>query len=100
MPEGRQVRQDDETGERMSVTAQKKLGKELFAAMTGEDGPLAAGALPAIKAATENGAKSVFQALDDDNKTVARPKKIPKPKTSEPEEVVPKTISESGPLGF
>lgn len=85
MPEGRQVRQDDETGERLTVTAQKKLGQELFAAMTGEDGPLASGALPAIKTATESGAKAVFSALDE-NKQI--------------EEVVPKTISESGPLEF
>jgi len=98
MPEGRQVRQDDETGERLTVTAQKKLGQELFAAMTGEDGPLASGALPAIKTATESGAKAVFSALDE-NKQIVKPKRTKK-ETTEPEEVVPKTISESGPLEF
>lgn len=94
MPEGRQVRQDDVTGEKLAMKGTKKLDPSLQNAMTAEDGPLTCGALPAIKAASEAGAKHIFTALDEEGKLVS---KVPKRKTTkekEGEEVKPKTVLE------
>lgn len=94
MPEGRQVRQDDITGEKLSVKGTKKLDPSLQNAMTAEDGPLSSGALPAIKAASEAGAKHIFTALDEEGKLVTKvPKRKPK-EDKDGEEVKPKTIVE------
>ena len=68
----------------------------MFAALTAEEGgPLAAGVLPSVKAASEQGSRAVMQALDDDKTTVIKPKK-PKPAKSTEEPVVPKTALQPG----
>lgn len=101
MPQGRLLRQDDETGEETRASAKKKLSKDVFNALTGETGPLPAGALPAIKAASEQGKIAMFQALEDDGKgsaRVAKPKKAKAQKgAGEAEQVEPKSITQSGP---
>ena len=94
MPQGRVVRQDDESKESMKATADALCDQPMFKAMTSEDGPLPAGALPALKCASENGVKKIWQSLDDEKKAVAKvkadPKKKPKQK-DESELVKPKT---------
>eukprot|EP00438_Fugacium_kawagutii_P031410 Skav205760 [mRNA] locus=scaffold1714:252812:253177:- [translate_table: standard] len=97
MPQGRILRQDDITEEALKVKGTKKLNKELFGALTGENGPLPSGVLPSIKAASEQGQKALMQAVADDGKAVAKPKKQKTPKKEETEEVVPKTTAEPGP---
>ncbi|CAK8985783.1 unnamed protein product [Durusdinium trenchii] len=95
MPQGRVVRQDDSTSELLKVQAQKKLDRGMLNEMTGDDGPLQAGALPAVKAASIGGAQALLKALDDDGKKVTKPPKRRKDEeTAEP--VKPKTILESG----
>ena len=97
MPQGRLLRQDDSTRDSLKVAGAKKLDQEMFSALTAEEGgPLAAGVLPHVKAATEAGARKVMQALDDDRSTVIKPKKLKAPKATE-EQVVPKTPLQSGP---
>lgn len=101
MPQGRLLRQDDETGEETRASARKKCSQDVFNALTGDTGPLPAGALPNIKAASEQGKIAMFQALEDDGKgaaRVAKPKKAKAPKAAgEAEQVEPKTITQSGP---
>ena len=98
MPAGRVLRQDDRTSESLSAKATKDLDRSLLNALTAEEGGiLQAGALPAVRAATESGQKALLNALDDDNKTVAKVKKAAKPKVTDGEPVVPKTVLESGP---
>ena len=75
MPQGRLLRQDDVTADTLKATATKKLDKDMFSALTGENGPLPTGALPSVKAATEQGQKAVLAALDDESKTVQKAKK-------------------------
>ncbi|CAK9043898.1 Uncharacterized protein SCF082_LOCUS25020 [Durusdinium trenchii] len=95
MPQGRVVRQDDSTSELLKVQAQKKLDRGMLNEMTGDDGPLQAGALPAVKAASIGGAQALLKALDDDGKKVTKPPKRRKDEeTAEP--VKPKTILELG----
>lgn len=99
MPQGRVVRQDDSTSELLKVQAQKKLDRGMLNEMTGDDGPLQAGALPAVKAASIGGAQALLKALDDDGKKVTKPPKRRKDEeTAEP--VKPKTILELGPQHF
>eukprot|EP00438_Fugacium_kawagutii_P015110 Skav214601 [mRNA] locus=scaffold57:783253:786317:+ [translate_table: standard] len=97
-PLDRLLRQDDETGEQTKATARKRLSQDMFNALTGETGPLPAGALPSIKAASEQGKVAMFQAMDDDGKEAAKvgkPKKAKQQKNGEAEEVEPKTVAES-----
>ena len=97
MPQGRLLRQDDTTTYSLKVSGSKKLDQQMFAALTAEEGgPLAAGALPSVKAASEQGSRAVMQALDDDKTTVIKPKK-PKPAKATEEQVVPKTALQPGP---
>lgn len=63
MPEGRIVRQDNSTTESLKASS-KTEDSELFNAMVADDGPLAAGSLPAVRAASEAGCKKLFQSLD------------------------------------
>ncbi|CAK9096979.1 Uncharacterized protein SCF082_LOCUS45505 [Durusdinium trenchii] len=95
MPTGRVIRQEDSTSETLKMSATRKVGTELQAALTGEDGPLQSGALPAIRAASEQGAKHLYSALDDEGKSIVKPKK-PKKEKEEGEEVKPKTPLELG----
>lgn len=97
MPKGRVVRQDDMTSESLKVMAAKKLDRDLLNAMTGEEGPLPPGLLPAVKA-TGNGGQKLFEALDDEKRKVnkqANPKK--KAQANEAAEVEPKTTLQWGP---
>ena len=97
MPQGRLLRQDDVTADTLKATATKKLDKDMFSALTGENGPLPTGALPSVKAATEQGQKAVLAALDDESKTVQKAKKqTRKAEDKEPEKVTPKTPLEWG----
>ena len=49
------MRQETSTTEGVEVQATSELGSDMFQALTSEDGPLAAGNLPGIKCATEQG---------------------------------------------
>lgn len=73
MPQGRRVRQDDETRESLKIRAEKKLSRSMLNAMTGEEGPLQAGALPSVKAQSVAAQQHLHQALDDDGRKVAKP---------------------------
>ena len=98
MPQGRVLRQDDVTADSLKAKATKALDENMFAAMTGESGPLPCGALPAVKAATEQGQKAVLEALDDTSKAVVKEKKKKKTdQAAEAEPVKPKTLLEWGP---
>ena len=94
MPKGRVLRQDDLVRDSLKATASKKLDDTMMKALTGEEGPLACGALPAVKAASIEGQKAVLRALDEDGKAVEKVKKANKRKAEDPEEVHPKTILE------
>ena len=96
MPAGRMMRTDDVTAEELKTTANKTGGRNLLDAMTGEDGPLAAGACPTVKGCSEAGQKLIWKALDEESKEVAKKAKPPKDKNIN-ETVVPKTILELGP---
>ena len=97
MPQGRLIRQDDLTADTLKATATKKLDKDMFSALTGGHGALPTGALPSVKAATEQGQKAVLAALDDEVKTVNKAKKQPrKQDEKEAEKVTPKTTLEWG----
>lgn len=67
--------------------------EEVFLALTGESGPLAAGALPSIGNVSAEGEKAIYQSLCGE---VAKPKTAPKPKKTEGEatEVKPATPQE------
>ena len=98
MPAGRVLRQDDRTSESLSATATKNLDRSLLNALTSEEGGiLQAGAMPAVRAATEAGQKAVLDALDDDNRTTSKVKKVAKPKPQEAETVEPKTVLQPEP---
>ena len=95
MPKGRLLRQDDKTADSLKVKGTKKLDDQMFRALTGEEGPLPCGALPAVRAQSEAGQKAILKALDDEGKEVVKQKKPPKKATGDAEPVVPKTVLES-----
>lgn len=96
MPEGRVIRQDDTNTERLKVAASKKLDSDLLNTFISEEGgPLQAGALPHVLAASEKGQQAVLQALEEGSQ-VQKPKKK-KEKKDEGEEVEPKTVHQWGP---
>ena len=98
MPRGRLVRQDDLVSGSVKATAVKKLNQPLFNALTADEGGvLPSGALPSIKAASEGGQRAIASALGDEAKAAPKPKKAPKPKGSEAEEITPKTVHQPGP---
>lgn len=97
MPKGRMVRRDDKTSELLSITASKKVDQEMLNALTGDDGPLQSGALPAVKTASQQGAIALHTALDDDKNTVSKPPKRKREKGEDAEKVEPKTLLQSGP---
>lgn len=97
MPKGRMVRRDDKTSELLTVTASKKVDREMLNALTGDEGPLQSGALPAVKTASQQGAIALHTALDDDKATVSKPPKKKRKEEKDPEEVEPKTLLQSGP---
>ncbi|CAK9058346.1 30S ribosomal protein S6 [Durusdinium trenchii] len=71
MPAGRLIRQDNSASEKMTAKATSS-DQDLFNAMI--ETALPAGALPAVKAATEAGAKKLLEAIDDEGKAVAKVK--------------------------
>ena len=91
------MRQDNSTTESLKASA-KTEDSSLFDAMVAEDGPLAAGSLPAVRAASEAGCKKLLQSLDEEGKQVVKKaKKVPKTESpAESEPVKPKTCLESG----
>ena len=96
MPDGRTVRQDNVTSETFKASGEKKLSRPMLNALTSEDGPLAPGALPAIKAATEAGQKKLLQSLDEEKDSLKRKPEPPKEDAPELEDVTPKTPKEPG----
>lgn len=95
MPEGRMVRSDDITAERLSLEATKKVNAEQVAALISEDGgPLQSGALPQVKADTQAGQQAILQALQEKDERVSKPKKVKEKKADSPETVEPKTITQ------
>ena len=97
MPQGRVLRQDDVTADALKAKATKSLDDKMFGALTGESGPLPCGALPSVKAATEQGQRAVLEALDDNAKTVTKEKKRKPDPSPAAEPVQPKTLLEWGP---
>ena len=65
------MRQETSTTEGVEVQATSELGSDMFQALTSEDGPLAAGNLPGIKCATEQGVMNLYSMLDDEGKKPA-----------------------------
>lgn len=98
MPVGRMLREDQIVKESMKARGKTQSDKAMMDALTGADGILSAGALPGVKAASEEGQKKLLQMMDDENKPV---KKAPKVKNKEDETkaeaVKPKTTHESRP---
>ena len=97
MPKGNTLRKDDTTKEALRITGEKKLDRGMLNAMTGEDGPLQAGALPSVKAQSIAGVQKVMQALDDDKAQVSKAPKKKKEKEDAGESVEPKTVVQSDP---
>ena len=96
MPKGRLIRQENSTCESMALVANTKVDKDVMEALTGEDGPLAAGILPAVKAETQEGQKKLLQTLDEDCEVKKRPPKRKAPKEDNSAETVePKDSIES-----
>ena len=92
MPQGRKVRQDDSTFERTRLKAKSKpIEKPLLDALIAEDGPLPCGMLPAIKTASDNGAKMVYQMLDDEGRPTQKISRKKPAETDKTEVVQPKT---------
>ena len=98
MPVGRMLREDQVVKEGMTARGTTSADKAMMDALCGAEGIMAAGALPSVKAASEEGQKKLLQAMDDEGKPV---KKAPKNKNKEteenPEPVRPKTTAESCP---
>lgn len=70
----------------------------MFQALAGVNGPLPSGMLPALKTASEAGAKKIFTALDDESKQVLKQKatNTSNKKKGESEVLEPKTFAEPG----
>ena len=95
MPQGRKLREDETVSEEISAKAKMDADKQVFEAMTGEDGILAPGALPQMKAASEAGQKKLFQLMDDEKRAVVKKPKV-KGEGKGSEAVTPKTTKEPG----
>lgn len=100
MPKGNTLRKDDTTKEALRIKGEKSLDRGMLNAMTGEDGPLQAGALPSVKVQSIEGVQKVMKALDDDKNQVTKAPKKKKEKGEEAESVEPKTILQSDPQLF
>ena len=95
MPSGRMVRRDNSSEEASKLTATSNVSKEVVKALTEEGGPMAPGALPTIKAASEEGQKKLLESLhaeSDKIKKTAKPKE--KANKDQTVELVPKTMKE------
>jgi len=88
------VRQDNSTSESLSLKGKTDCNPELLEALTSDEGPLKAGMLPAVKAATAEGQKKLLESLDE--KTEVKKRTTPKRKEEEKdgENVKPKTLRE------
>jgi len=69
------MRSDDRTTESTAVTVRDNNNQELVDLLTLGEGPLAAGAQPAIQAANDAGRAALAQSLQNDETTVAVEKK-------------------------
>lgn len=69
------MRSDDRTTESTAVTVRDNNNQELVDLLTVGEGPLAAGAQPAIQAANDAGRAALAQSLQNDETTVAVRKK-------------------------
>lgn len=69
------MRSDDRTTESTAVTVRDNNNQELVDLLTVGEGPLAAGAQPAIQAANDAGRAALAQSLQNDETTVAVEKK-------------------------
>ena len=85
-----QITHDDITAEAMTLQGKFRPDSETLDALTKEGGPLCSGALPALAAGTNDGAKGVWSAAVGAPVSKAKPPKPPTPAT----EVVPKTVPE------
>lgn len=89
------MRSDDRTTESTAVTVRDNNNQELVDLLTLGEGPLAAGAQPAIQAANDAGRAALAQSLQNDETTVAVKKK--KEKGEQAEKAEPMTIQEYHP---
>ena len=103
MPSGRLVREDNITGESMTLGSSKSCSEAMQQALTGDGGPLPAGLLPSIKTETAEGQRRLFEKLDE-GKDVAMAKRAAKKKKKteeeESKELEPKALLESGTKHF
>lgn len=95
MARGRLVRKDDVHKESMSVQGKVRMDKDMLGALTGENGPLQAGAVPEVHGATDAGAKKLFQALGEAVEKRKAPKKV---KESEPKNLKSEEMEAKTPL--
>lgn len=92
---GNKVLSDDIVSEVTSVKGVDKGNRELVEAITGDGGPLAAGAAPSPYAANAEGAKALVEAMEGDG-AIAKgaPKKKQRRDDSNAEPAPPKTWEE------
>lgn len=94
MPQGRLVRQDNSTSESLGLKGKTECNPDLLQALTSDEGPLKAGMLPGVKAASAEGQKKLLEALDE--KTEVKKRTTPKrtENDKDPVDVKPKTLLE------
>ncbi len=90
------MRNDDKTIESTAVTVRDSNNQEIVDLLTVGDGPLAAGAQPAIQAANDAGRAALAESLQIDESTVAIKKKK-KEKEDKAEKAEPMTVQEYHP---
>ena len=93
---GNEVKTENITSESMALKVAEKGNKDLAESLLAEGGPLQVGALPEADASTEQGKKSLLEAVSQ-SATATASKKTKTKKDKEAEALVPKTIIEWGP---
>lgn len=89
--EGNVLKDKNSTSESQKVTL-KEAGKELAQALTSEGAPLENGALPAVPAASDSGAKALLEAVASGSAVATKAK--PNRERTTPDKATPKTLAE------
>lgn len=100
MPKGRIVRQDDQTKDKLKISATKNIDRPTLEGLTSDEGPLPPGALPAFKAASVAAQQKLHESLDETGKKVEKPKAKPKARAKDAENIEPKILSQWGSQGW
>ena len=85
-----QITHDDITSEAVTMQGKFRPDSDTLDALTKEGGPLCSGALPALAAGSNDGAKGVWSSAVGAPVSKAKPVKPPTPAT----EILPKTVPE------